>query len=294
MVRRIVHYTLRKLWLALAVLLVLAAVLLSVVRYTLPYLDNYREDIEVYVAEQIGQQVRIGSLSADWSSFGPSLVLQDLELTVSDDDPFDLSIERTHLVLNLWQSLWQREWMLEDFVLDGVQFSHQVDWQVTGSDDIPLVEALEHLLLVQLESFQVVNSELVLRDSRGTERTLFVEQLSWVNRATARQGTGRFRVSDLTANSLHFVINAQGQRFMDMQGELYLEADELDLSPWLETLIADVEITRAELNVNAWIDFAAGRLGNAQVHFGQNRLVWQREGVSHSLVSSPVTWGLWP
>ena len=294
MVRRFIHFTLRKLWLALAILLVLAAVVLSIVRYTLPYLDNYREDIESFIAEQFNQEVSIGSLSADWSSFGPSLVLEDLELTVSDEYPFDLSIRRTHLVLNLWQSLWQREWLLEDFVLDGVHFSHEVDWRTSSGDDLPLVDALEQLLLDQLESFQVVNSEVVLRDSQDIARTLFIEQLSWVNRDAMRQGTGRFRVSELTANSLNFVINAEGPRFRDMQGELYLEADNLDLSPWLESVIAGVEITRAELNVNAWFDFAEGRLGNAQVHFGENRLVWQRDEESHSLVSSPVTWGLWP
>lgn len=292
MVRRLLHFTLRKLWLTLAVLLVLAAVLLSVVRYSLPYLDNYRADIETLIAEQFDQQVSIGALSADWSAFGPSLVLEDVELTVADDYPFELSIQRTHLVLNLWQSLWQWEWLLEDFVLDGVYVSHQLDWQASGGGE-PM-EALEQLLLEQLESFQVVNAQVVLADSQGTARTLFIEQLSWTNRDSIRQGTGRFRVSELTANSLNFIINTEGRRFADMQGELYLEAEDLDLSPWLESLIAGVEITRAELNVNAWFDFAEGSLGNAQVHFGENRLVWEREGQSHSLVSSRFTWGLWP
>ena len=293
MVRRVLHFTLRKLWLTLAALLVLAAVVLSVVRYSLPYLDNYRADIEALIADQFDQQVSIGSLSAQWSSFGPSLVLEDVALTVADDYPFELSIQRTHLVLNLWQTLWQWDWVLEDFVLDGVHVSHQLEWQASSGDE-PVLEALEQLLLEQLESFQILNAEVVLADAQGTARTLFIEQLSWINRGSVRQGTGRFRVSELTANSLNFIINTEGRRFADMQGELYLEAEDLDLSPWLESLIAGVEITRAELNVNAWLDFDKGSLGNAQVHFGENRLVWEREGQSHSLVSSRFTWGLWP
>src|SRR5690554_1526290 len=113
MLRRALHFTLRKLWLALALFLVLAAVVLSIVRYSLPYLDNYRENIEQLVAEQFNQDIRIGALSADWSAFGPSLVLEDVELAVGVNYPYQLKVARTHLVLNLWQSLWQRDWILE-------------------------------------------------------------------------------------------------------------------------------------------------------------------------------------
>ena len=293
MVRQALHYTLRKLWLALAVVLVLAAVVLSIVRYTLPYLDHYRDDIERLVAEQFNQDVRIGALSADWSAFGPSLVLQDIQLNVDDGTAYQLQISRTHLVLNLWQSLWQREWILEDFVLDGVYANVSLDWQLTGSNDGQFVDALEQLLLFQLESFQIINSEVQLDNVEEGPRSLHIEQLSWSNTGSQRQGTGRFRVSDVLTNSFNFVLNARGDRFIDMQGELYVEAQDLDLSSWVETVIDGVEITEARVNVNAWVDITAGQLGNAQVHFGENSLYWQRDGKQHALIASPVTWALW-
>lgn len=293
MLRRALHFTLRKLWLALALFLVLAAVVLSIVRYSLPYLDNYRENIEQLVAEQFNQDIRIGALSADWSAFGPSLVLEDVELAVGVNYPYQLKVARTHLVLNLWQSLWQRDWILEDFVLDGVHAEVEVDWQLHGNQEGQLLQAIEQLLLFQLESFMVVNSEVLMLDAQGQQRSLHIEQLSWNNRGSQRQGNGRFRVSEVPTNTFNFLVNATGDQFLAMQGELYVEADELDLSSWVETVIDDVEITEAQVSVNAWFDFADGQLGNAQVHFGENSLRWLRDEQEHALITSPVTWGLW-
>lgn len=294
MVRRLVQFTVRKLWLLIAIFLVFAAVILSAVRYSLPYLDHYRTDIEQWVEESYGQRIEIGALSADWSTFGPSLVLEDVTLTVEQEQTFTLHVGRTHLVVNLWQSLYNWQWQLEDFVLDGVNADYVVELGSTGTSQLPIIDALEQLLLRQLEQFQVVNSQLNMRNQQGAGRTLYIEQLSWTNRPEKRQAHGRMRVSDVTADSLNFILDVEGARFIDMRGELYLEADELDMSPWLEAVITDVDITRAELNVRAWFDFNQGRLGNGQVHFGQNILEWARGGQQHQMRSSPVTWGIWP
>lgn len=294
MVRRILHFTIRKLWLALAILLVLAAVTLSLVRYSLPYLDNYRDQIEQMITDYYGQDVIIGNLSADWSAFGPSIVLQDVELLTDDHQPFTLQIDRTHLVLNLWQSLWQRQWLLDDFVLEGVRVDYTLDLSGPRSTEMLALDGLEQLLLDQLENFRVVNSRVRVDDGSGELRHLLIEQLRWTNAGNRRHGTGRFRISEVSPNSFNFVLDTQGSSFLDMSGELFVEADALDFSSWVETVIAGVDITRAEVNVRAWFDFEAGRLGNGQIHFGHNQLGWQRDGQPHALITSPVTWAIWP
>lgn len=294
MIKSILSFIVRKLWLVLASLLVLAAVLLSILRYSLPYLDNYRAEIEDFVGDYYGQEINIGALDADWSTFGPSLVLEDVDLQLEQDYPFQVRIERTYLVLNLWQTIRNWQWQLEDFVLDGVEFDYQYNQDAESTPDAPLIEAAEDLLLQQLENFQVVNSQVRILDSRGQARELFIEQLSWVNDDSRRQASGRFRVSDITANDLNFVVDVTGDNFAQMSGQLHVNASQLDLSPWLEQIIAGIDISRAELNLTGWLDFADGQLGNGQLHFGENRLHWQRDGNEHELSSSPVTWGLWP
>lgn len=294
MVRRILHFTVRKLWLAFAILLVVAAVGLSVVRYSLPYLDNYRDRIEQLIAEYYDQEVNIGSLSADWSTFGPSIVLQDVQLLTDGQQPFSISVARTHLVLNIWQSLWQRQWLLDDFVLEGVQLNYTLDLHTSRPTEVPDLDGVEQLLLHQLENFRVIDSRIRVDDGSGDIRHLVIEQLRWTNAGNRRHGTGRFRISDVSHNSFNFVLDTRGGSFLDMSGELFVEANELDFSSWLESVITDVNITRAELNVEAWFDFDAGRLGNGQIHFGHNQLRWQRDRQEHVLVTKPVILAISP
>ena len=73
-----VTWTAKKLWLGLAVFLVLFAVLLSVLRYSLPYLDNKKPLLEEYINQQYGVALSIGTLKADWLQSGPSIVLEDV------------------------------------------------------------------------------------------------------------------------------------------------------------------------------------------------------------------------
>ena len=72
--KRLCFYCLHKLWLTLAVVLVLLAVCITVMRYSLPYADNYRHQIEQLISERYNANVRIGSLSAGWQKFGPALL----------------------------------------------------------------------------------------------------------------------------------------------------------------------------------------------------------------------------
>ena len=64
--KRICFYCLHKFWLALAVLLVLLAVFISVLRYSLPYADSYKHHIEQLILDRYGADVNIGELSSSW------------------------------------------------------------------------------------------------------------------------------------------------------------------------------------------------------------------------------------
>ncbi|RUO26666.1 TIGR02099 family protein [Aliidiomarina minuta] len=294
MIRSVVGFIIRKLWLTLALLLVLAAVALSVARYSLPYLDHYRADIEQLVEDYYGQQVSIGSLSADWTASGPSLVLQDLELQLDEDYPFQLTVDSTHLVLNFWQSLWDRQLLLDNFILRGVQLDYYTDIVTEVRTEQPLFDALESLLLEQLERFQVIDSQVRILNQAGIAKAIYVEELSWTNQPNQRQALGRFQVADVTANNLDFILDVKGDSFASMQGQLYVEAQQLDISPWLEQVVTDVDIDRAEFNLTGWLDFAEGEPVQGQLHFGENNLRWERDGTQHELVSRPVIWALWP
>lgn len=289
---RAIAYLINKLWLLLAILLVTSAVLLSAARFALPHLDHYRTDIERFVARQYGQEVGIGALNAKWTSRGPTLVLEHVELVTDERLPFELEVGEIHVVLSFWQSLVDRQLVFEEFVLDNISlelYLHQ-----GSSSKLPLLEALEKLLLQQLEHFQVRNSRLHLHTPDGRRRTISIEGLRWLNRDGTRQATGRFSVPDVTANHLNFIAEFDSKSVHALTGSLYVEASHLDVSPWLTQLTHTADIERAEFNLRGWLDFENAQFISGQVHFDENHLQWRRGEEVHSLTTSATTWLLTP
>ncbi|WP_157957866.1 YhdP family protein [Aliidiomarina celeris] len=290
---RLLGYIINKLWLTLAVVVVIAAVLLSAARFALPHLDHFRADIETWVEQNYGQQVRIGGLDAAWSSRGPVLVLEELAVLTEDDVPVNFEIGRTELRVSFWSSLVERAWVFETFVLDDVS----IDFFASGSGNLPeqpFIDAIEHLLLRQLEHFQVRNSEVRIHSTDGSTRTILVDNLRWLNRNGKRQATGQLQVPDVTANQLNFIAEINNADLDALSGSLYLEAMRLDISPWLEQLTSTAQIERAEFNVRGWVDFEQGQFISGQAHFDENFLEWRRGDDRHRLSTSPTTWVLEP
>lgn len=289
---RALVYCVNKLWLLLAILLVTAALLLSAARVSLPYLDHYRVDIETFIQEHYGQEVTIGALNARWSHLGPALVLEQVALVTDESLPFELELGEVQVVLSFWQSIAARQLVFEEFELDNVVVDVSVQKSQTGN--LPIIQALENLLLNQLEHFEVRNSTLNLHTADGRERTILIEGLRWLNRSGMRQATGRFSVPDVTANHLNFIAEFDSASEHALTGSLYVEASRLDISPWIAQLTSTADIVRAEFNLRGWIEFENARFINGQVHFDKNHLEWQRGADTHSLSTSATTWLLTP
>ena len=73
----------KTLWLVLAVLLVLFAVLLSGLRLALPHLEQQKQHIEDYLSQRYSVNLTIDSLQADWQKTGPAMVLKGVSLQQS-------------------------------------------------------------------------------------------------------------------------------------------------------------------------------------------------------------------
>ncbi|RUO37588.1 TIGR02099 family protein [Aliidiomarina shirensis] len=293
-VRSTVSFIIRKLWLTAAVLLVGLAVLISIVRFSLPYLDHFRTDIEQQISSRFNQEVQIGSLSATWSGIGPALVLNDVELVVSEGTEATVTVRDLRLGIDFWNSLLQRQVLLDHFVLTGMELD--VYYQGNSQQNLlqELQEPLETLLFQQLERFQMHESIVRMHIGNQTPRAVEIEELRWYRDDARKQATGLFRIPDITANSLDFVLDLHGSSFAEMSGSLYVEAQQLDISPWLQEVTQTSSIERAEFNLQAWLDFDDGQFGDGQVRFAENILEWKKDDDVHRLVTTPTVWTLFP
>ena len=286
--KRICFYCLHKLWLALAVLLVLLAVLISVLRYSLPYADDYKHHIEQLISQRYGAQVTVGELSAGWQKFGPALLLRDVRLR-SDSQPLQLDVAETRVRLDFWRSLLNRQLTAQHFELSGLTYYLDADslFQVERSealDPAPVLEALGTLFFHQLAYFSVLDSKFVLQSPDAPDLVVNIKKLDWTNKGNRHQGYGELALAGVTANTLSFIIDLHGTKLADTFGQLYLESDKLDVLPWFASLLpTSQKLQQANINFKAWGRIDSGLIRRFQVELAENSVSWQQDGQTQQL-----------
>ncbi len=267
-------YTIKKLWTLFAVLLVFVAVSLSILRYSLPYLDKQKHQVEGWLSEQYGVELAIGELSAGWQGNGPSLVLRQVELKQSDQSPIALNIEETQIELDFWGSVAARQIQSGRFDLSGLKLEVNLDQIRQSENDFPIVEALESLFLEHLQQFSVSDS-IIEVSTLYDEQIIQVQQLSWVNRDSHHQGVGNMKVVELANNSASFILDLYGDKD-NLNGTFQAVAEELDLSPWLNQLVkSDNQLTESRGNFVFWAGIEKSRVTGAQVQFDNSVFTWE-------------------
>ncbi|WP_218309321.1 YhdP family protein [Alteromonas antoniana] len=267
-------FIVKKLWLTLAILLVLFAVLLSVLRYALPHIEHKKHLLEDYVNQQYGVNLTIESVHAVWQRSGPTVVLNQVSLAKDASSPVALNIDEVYVELDFWASLSQRLVSSRRFELVGLQLDIDADRLEGASDnDFPVVDALESLFLEQLQQFSLNDGEVILtRD--GKQQTFDLEALAWINQGTRHQGRGAVQVRDLSNNSASFIIDLYGDKD-NLSGVFYAKAEELDISPWVsEWLQISRPLSQSRANFEIWSELRDGELDAVNVVFDRSLLEW--------------------
>jgi uncharacterized protein (TIGR02099 family) len=286
--KRVFFYCLHKLWLTFAVLLVLLAVLISVLRYSLPHANDYKQHIEQLISSRYGATVQIAELSAGWQKYGPALLLKNVRLYNSEQQ-LQISIRETRVRLDFWGSLLQRQLTARHFELSGLTYYLDADSLLASGDGgsldtAPILAALETLFFQQLAYFSVLDSQLVLQNDTTPDLILNIKQLDWVNSGNRHQGNGELSLAGVTANTLTFVLDLHGDELDKANGQLYLASERLDVLPWFAKLLPPSQkLKQADINFKAWGQIERGLLRRIQVELADNSLSWIRDGQPHRL-----------
>ena len=94
--KQVCFYCLHKVWVALAICLVVLATVVSALRIALPYADSYKHQIEQMLSQQLGADVVISQISAAWHQTGPALILQQVRINSGEQ----LQLEIAQVLLN--------------------------------------------------------------------------------------------------------------------------------------------------------------------------------------------------
>ena len=280
---RALSWVLKKLWLLLAIALVLVAVALSLLRYSLPYLPDLTQPLENELEARFQQPVSISDLSMAWTQQGPSVVLENLSLSADDNAKVKFKVAEVHVVLNFWQSIVQQQFVADEFILDNANVAidlRQLN-DVSGDDTFD-IDNLSELFLHQLEKFSIHQGQVFLTNLRGVTRRIDLERLSWVNEGARHRAVGSLRMDDFATNALDVIVDLKGDTWSDLTGQFYVNAQNIDISPWLEERLGDIDVQQSDVNFTGWLDIQNGELFEGLLQLRQNRITWKYKGVEQA------------
>ncbi|NVK24761.1 MAG: hypothetical protein HWE10_07520, partial [Gammaproteobacteria bacterium] len=281
MFKKVTLRVIKAMWVLFASSVVLLAVLITALKYSLSYVNDYKSDIESYLLNTIGANVEIGRINTSWQSTGPVVILSNVTLEASKQAPLDITIGTTHVEIDFWQSLLQQKFVSESFLLNGIeaQINSEVFYRVRpSSEGSQLFESLSQLFLSQLNTFKIENSLIRVRHKNGRTQNYFLESLQWLNDGNRHQAAGNIYVDGFSRNSIALVLDLYGQHRRNIFGQIYLEAQQVDVSPWLEQLISEhVEISSSHVNFSAWGSINNGLVEDIVIDINDSYIHWGEE-----------------
>jgi uncharacterized protein (TIGR02099 family) len=272
---------LNRLYKLLAILLVAFAVLISALRLFLPYAHNYRQNVEDYLNTSYNSNISIGSLSMSWRQSGPTLITKQVELFSSDNSK--IYIDSLVVELDFWRSIRSGQLVTEDFVISGAEVAFVPVKLVNSAEDIvddetgdeALLDSLSSILLEQISRFSIRDSHMLYHTVAGVQ-AFTINEMFWVNENNRHRANGTVMVDGLSSHNLKVLLDFQGPKFHQLSGQAYLEANEIDITPWLGRALAIKDAnTHSAINFNAWLQLSAGKPESIQFALGDNEISWQ-------------------
>jgi len=265
-------------------MLVLLAVFISALRLFLPYAHNYRQEFQDYINDTYQSNIIIGSLSMGWQKDGPTLVTENVSLLHTDTT--EIFIEKIDLHLDFWRSIKDRRLVTKDFTMDGakvlVDKTEIAQGNVTPRD-ASLIEGISDLFLQQIGRFSLRDSQVIFR-TEDKRRTLLIERLAWLNNDNRHQAQGDVIFDGLSSNNLKLLMDLEGATIGEMQGQVYLQANNLNITPWLDKILAiEDDKTASQINFDAWLTIENGQPEQFQLEFGENEVSWQHQGQTRNI-----------
>lgn len=274
-------YIIKKLWALVALSLVVVAVTISALRYTLPYMHEQKHHLEQWLSGQVGAELKIGEISAKWQGLGPAFVLRNVKLVNNPQSPINLSIAETAIEVDFWQSVLAMQIQANKFDLRQLELELNLASFDQEDTEYPIVEALEALFLQQLQLFSISKSKIIINTKDAEQQVVLIDQVSWVNKGEHHQGVGQLQIQEIARNSASFVLDLYGKQ-NELNGTFFAEGEEVDLSPWVQQWVSsEHKLIESRGSFVMWASIEDKSLQSIQLDLSKSRFSWESQNSSY-------------
>ncbi len=279
-------------WWVFLLLLLLCALLLTAARLALNNIDQFRPDIQAYLAERLGIELEIGRLHGHWNRAYPVLQVSDIAMRAGNDSGPEgyLALEQVTLEFDPFGSLFAGLPVFQRFEISGVVGRwHQRDgsWlhRPGASPQKPDSgmsasgwQSISRLVLSQPYAL-IKDVELVLIPQQGRPLVVSPADLELENARLEHRLSGALKMPQLGEQTeIDFILEAsdlQQERPLDAHYQGYLSIRQL--GPQLAQLIKpEWGLQDAKLDTRAWVEFRQQKLIEAQAEIDVSQLSLDR------------------
>ncbi|MBS7663866.1 TIGR02099 family protein [Pseudomonas lalucatii] len=252
-----------------ALLLVLAALFVSLGRELVPWVAEYRLEAEDRGRALLGVPLEIGSLEGRWQGFAPLLIGRDVRL---GEGPGALHLDQLRLRPDVLASLLARQLRVASLELEGLQLGvHQDEqgaWSLKGlapGGEGAGVEVAELLgRLQRVERLSLLNSQVTVQAWGRPVQALTYVNLSLRNGARRQRLDGRLLLPDGQPLTLQLRSRLQAERWREAELQLYLSLPQSDWARWLPAgTTAPWRLAELQAGGEFWLTWAGGAVQRA-------------------------------
>ena len=261
-----------KLWLIGVVLLVITAISFSLLRASLPYLNEYRDSLSDWLYQHHQVDLRFKRIDGSWQGVGPVITIEHLSLKPSKTLPASVFIAEAKVQLDLRSSLLALAPRFRRVTIDKLMVRAELP-----QDEQPRLDPAQvlELLFAQFREVAVTDGQLVLVKGELATPVIPIRELSFISTDDRRQLSALMGEPASPTAPLHLVLDLFGDPREDLRGRLYTRAESFRLVNWLKPLLPDDNrLERALLNFEFWGEFSAMQLDSAMLRLGAVRLDW--------------------
>ncbi|WP_426113652.1 YhdP family protein [Pseudomonas sp. DSP3-2-2] len=251
-----------------ALVLVLAALYVSVGRQLTPLISEYRAEVESKARAALGMPLAIGRLEGSWSGFAPIFVAHDVML---GEGAATVRLDQIRAVPDLWASLLAREVRIAHLEVNGLQVSLKQDqdgrWALQGlpvSNDKPF-DPQQVLTQMQMVSrLSLLNSQITLQPFGQAPLTLTYVNLSLATGSYHQRLDARLTLPDGQPVALNLRSRIQADKWQQGEADVYLSLPQSEWAQWLpKTLTREWKVSTLKAGGEFWLSWGKGTIQSA-------------------------------
>ncbi|MDX7988613.1 AsmA2 domain-containing protein [Xenorhabdus sp. 12] len=258
-----------------AIAIIMVALLVSGLRFFLPHINEYRQQLAEKITAVTDIPVQIGYISGSWESFGPSLEIRDISAKA---EHADIQAKKIILSLDIWRSFLQRRWYFRDLSF----YQLQVNYDKTllrndGNSVLSEPDSFSSLFLEQFNHFDLNDSRLTFLTPSGEKADLQLPKLTWLNKDGRHRAQGSVSLSSINGQegAVQVKLDLTGSNGAINDGVIYLQADDIDMRLWLSRWLRDnTGLENANFSLASWITLKEGRIDSGRLQLKQGEANW--------------------